>query len=195
MTSSFFDDGSITIINGDSFEVLSSLPNNYAESVITDPPYDLSRQQIETLDSEFARIANGKIVFMPPENQWVNSTQFGFWIKPISTKNTSRRYSRFVEMIFFGGNLAWNSERHWSQYTNVFTDLVDGETDHPFEKPLSLMKRLILNHTNPGQIIIDPFCGSGTTLLAAKQAGRKAIGIEMDKSYCELAAKRLFEAK
>jgi len=191
MFKTFYEDGSVVLVKGSAFEFLPSLSAGFAAAVITDPPYDLDGEKIESLDQQFVRIAKGKIVFMPPENQWVNSNQFGFWVKPISTKNTSRKYSRFVEMIFFGGNLSWNTDRHWSQYTNVFTDLVEGETAHPYEKPFSLMKRLILNHTTPNQIIIDPFCGSGTTLLAAKQTGRRAIGVEIDKIYCEIAAERL----
>jgi len=187
----FYDDGSVVVAKGDAFDFLEVLVDDFAAAVITDPPYDLDGDEIGILDRQFARIAKGKIVFMPPENQWVNSSQFGFWVKPISTKNTSRKYSRFVEMIFFGGDLAWNTDRHWSQYTNVFADLVEGETEHPYEKPLSLMKRLILNHTTPGQIIVDPFCGSGTTLLAAKQTGRRAVGVEKNEAYCRIAAERL----
>lgn len=191
MPDPYYEDDQITLFCGDAFEILAGFSERFAEAVITDPPYDLSRGQIAEIDTHFTRLANGKIVFMPPENQWVNADQFGFWVKPISTKNTSRRYSRFVEMIFFGGNLQWNTGRHWSQYTNVFTDLVEGETDHPYEKPISLMTRLVLNHTSRDQTIIDPFAGSGTTLLVAKRTGRRAVGIEMDEKHCEAIAKRL----
>ena len=191
MPDPYYEDDQITLFCGDAFEILAGLSERFAEAVITDPPYDLSRGQIAEIDTHFTRLANGKIVFMPPENQWVNADQFGFWVKPISTKNTSRRYSRFVEMIFFGGNLQWNTGRHWSQYTNVFTDLVEGETDHPYEKPISLMTRLVLNHTSRDQTIIDPFAGSGTTLLVAKRTGRQAVGIEVDEKHCEAIVKRL----
>lgn len=60
---------------------------------------------------------------------------------------------------------------------------------HPAEKPIELISWLIKIST--GQTILDPFMGSGTTLRAAKDLGRKAIGIEMEEKYCEIAAKRL----
>ena len=62
---------------------------------------------------------------------------------------------------------------------------------HPTVKPLSLMKYLITLAAPPGAVILDPFMGSGTTLRAAKDLGRKAIGIEIEERYCEIAANRL----
>lgn len=60
---------------------------------------------------------------------------------------------------------------------------------HPTQKPVKLYKSLIAR--TPGDIILDPFMGSGTTMLAAKALGRKSIGIEISEEYCELACKRL----
>ncbi len=63
--------------------------------------------------------------------------------------------------------------------------------EHPTQKPVSLMRYLIERSTLPGEIVIDPFMGSGTTLRAAKDLGRKAIGIEIKERYCEIAARCL----
>jgi len=61
---------------------------------------------------------------------------------------------------------------------------------HPTQKPVALMAWCISIAKNP-PLILDPFMGSGTTLRAAKDLGRKAIGIEIEEKYCEIAAKRL----
>lgn len=62
---------------------------------------------------------------------------------------------------------------------------------HPNQKPIGIMLRLIEAMSAPGQTVLDPFMGSGTTLLAARARQRKAVGIEVDEAFCEVAAKRL----
>jgi site-specific DNA-methyltransferase (adenine-specific) len=66
-----------------------------------------------------------------------------------------------------------------------------GKEDHPTQKPLGLIRRIVESILPPGGVCIDPFMGSGTTLRAAKDLGRKAIGIEIEERYCEIAAKRM----
>jgi site-specific DNA-methyltransferase (adenine-specific) len=61
---------------------------------------------------------------------------------------------------------------------------------HPTQKPVELLERLILAATNPGDLILDPFCGSGTTGVAAVKHGRRFIGIDADANYLELARRR-----
>lgn len=65
---------------------------------------------------------------------------------------------------------------------------------HTTQKPLGLMAALVDLFTEPGEIVLDPFAGGGTTLLAASQAGRRAVGIEQSEAYCEAIAHRLSNA-
>lgn len=169
-------------ITGDSFEILPKLGDKSIDLILTDPPYHLGITEKMILHAEFKRICRGAIVvFMPPENQWLHPAQhYLFWIKPISTKNTSKSYSRFVEMIFVYEVTTWNNDRHWSQYTNVFTDLVDDTSKHGYRKPPSLIERLIRNHTNPGDFILDPFAGSGVVAEVADRLGRGHLSIDID---------------
>jgi len=169
----------------DSFQYLPTVEDNYADLILTDVPYDLKEEQKLFLHEQFLRISkHWVIVFSPPENQWIlPADQYLFWQKPISTKNTSKRYSRFVEMIFVYGYGTWNNDRHWSQYTNVFTDLVDDAKRHPYRKPPSLIERLILNHTEVGDRVFDPFAGSGVVVSVAENLHRKGEGVEINDKY------------
>ena len=64
----------------------------------------------------------------------------------------------------------------------------DGSTAHPTQKPIELIAKLL---AIGGNTILDPFMGSGTTLRAAKDLGRRCIGVEIEERYCEIAVKRL----
>jgi len=78
-----------------------------------------------------------------------------------------------------------------AEKTDVFSYRTVTNGRHPCEKPLGLMCDLITSLTEEGDVILDPFAGSGTTLEAAKLSGRRAIGFERDERYCEIAASRL----
>lgn len=86
---------------------------------------------------------------------------------------------------------------NWARCTDVWTDPKPGASNnhhlaqHPNEKPVSLCKKLLLLLGHSGSAVIDPCCGSGSMLVAAKQLGRCAIGIEIEERYCEVAARRL----
>ena len=74
---------------------------------------------------------------------------------------------------------------HDEQVKNVSEE----KTEHPCQIPLEIMKKVV--GITLGNLVVDPFMGSGTTLRAAKDLGRRAIGIEIEEKYCEIAAKRL----
>lgn len=68
------------------------------------------------------------------------------------------------------------------------------DKEHPTEKPTSVMVPLLLNSSDPGDLVIDPFCGTGSVLVAAKLMQRRAIGVELSERYCEVAARRLSQS-
>lgn len=74
---------------------------------------------------------------------------------------------------------------------NVLRFKRDEPLDHPSPKPVALMERLICTVTEPGELIIDPFMGAGATLVAARNTGRRAIGIEVQRGYCDVTVRRL----
>lgn len=78
----------------------------------------------------------------------------------------------------------------WTDITVPFWSMPEN-TDHPTQKPEKLVAKLVLASSNPGDIVLDPFLGSGTTSVVAKKLGRKYIGIEAEEAYCCLAEKRL----
>jgi DNA modification methylase len=71
----------------------------------------------------------------------------------------------------------------------------DGRALHPTQKPLELVKRTIIASSNVGQVVLDPFMGSGTTAVAAKCLGRSWLGIERDNTYIEAARERIAKTR
>ena len=78
----------------------------------------------------------------------------------------------------------------WDDISIPFWSMPEN-TDHPTQKPEKLIAKLILASSKPGDVVFDPFVGSGTTCVVAKKLGRKYIGIEIDEEYCTWCVKRL----
>lgn len=118
----------------------------------------------------------------------------GAWVKPRAMPQMSgdRPGTGFepLTICHAQGPMRWNGGGKLGIWTY---DPASGNArpDHPCPKPLELMRQLIEDFTDLGDTILDPFMGSGTTLRAAKDLGRKAIGIELEEKYCEIAAQRL----
>jgi site-specific DNA-methyltransferase (adenine-specific) len=103
-------------------------------------------------------------------------------------------YRRSYETILVGEKPG--AACHWfggHDVSNVvrFPKIIPQADDHPTPKPASLMRWLIGLHSQADDLVVDPFMGAGTTLVAAKAMGRRAIGCEVDEHWCEIAARRL----
>jgi len=117
--------------------------------------------------------------------------RFGIWHKPNGAPQfTGDRPATGWEGIGIlhreGVKMSWNGGGRHAVFTY---SKINGS--HPTEKPLPLVSELMTLFSNPGDLIFDPFMGSGTTLRAAKNLGRRAIGCELDEKWCEHAARRL----
>jgi site-specific DNA-methyltransferase (adenine-specific) len=107
-----------------------------------------------------------------------------------------QRYRRQHEMVMVahktGGRIRWNEEV--GKVPNILALMPPRERQHPNEKPLRLIERLVGIHSLPGDVILDPFMGSGTTGVAAARLGRRFVGVEIEPGYFDIACRRISEA-
>ena len=99
----------------------------------------------------------------------------------------------FACIVKLGAKRTWHGKN--GQHNHLEGPLCQGHerSEHPCQKPLWLMERLINLSSNPDDLILDPFCGSGSTLVAASRLGRRAIGIEADVNWARVAEERLHQ--
>ena len=115
------------------------------------------------------------------------------WVKPNPMpRNRDRRYVVDAEYAVWCARGKWTFNRLSDKYDRPeFVCPAPSKRVHPTQKPVELMEQLIKRHTNVGDIVLDPFMGSGTTGVAAKKLGRKFCGIEKDSDYFLIAQDRL----
>lgn len=193
----YYDDGKgIVIYNSDCRLVLPQLPR--VDLVLTDPPYGIGfaarptkwqRQAGETpqqwdnapvgfladvlAKGRYQILWGGNYYPLPPSRGWLS------WYKPDAPPSMAS-----VEF-------AWtNRDANARQFMRSISATNAERVRHPTQKPEALMRWCLMQFEEAASIL-DPFMGSGTTLVAAKQLGRRAIGIEIEERYCEIAAERL----
>ena len=131
----------------------------------------------------------GPLEACPPRG--LRFVRFGVWVKPngapqFTGDRPAQGWEAVAVLHALGGKMRWNGGGNRAVWTH---NVAHGE--HPTEKPMGLLRELVSLFTDPGETIIDPFMGSGTTLLAAFNLGRKAIGIELEEKWAHVAAERL----
>lgn len=120
-----------------------------------------------------------------------------FWIKPDASprfngQGPARGAECFVTAWCGKGYRRWNAGGKRGVYTHCVNTGRQGE--HPTEKPVPLMREIVADFTRPGELICDPFMGSGTTGVACLALGRRFVGIEQDERWFDLALRRIEEA-
>lgn len=210
----YYDHGGITIYHGDCRDVLPGLAKPEIGAVVTDPPYGLDYQSGRSsymygdMAAYREKIANDDDTSARDQIiEWAGDVPcliFGSWkvTRPPTTRalliwdkgeasgmgDLSIPWKPSHEEIYVIGT-GFHGHRGGAVLRAYVPARVSMGRLHPNEKPVKLLVQLI--QKCPAGAILDPFMGSGSTLRAAKNLGRRAIGIELEERYCEVAARRL----
>ena len=213
-----------TITNVDCLQGIANVKKNSIKTIIADPPYfmgmthngqkgsfvDLAicRPFYEKLFMEFDRVltADGSVFFFCDYRSYAFYYQVMESFLPVRNmlvwnklSGPGNFYSFSHELIIFvtkNNQFKGNGTNIWS--TPSFASgakATNGEKVHPTQKPLELIKRIISDSTSEGDTILDPFIGSGTTAVAAREMNRNVIGFELDPKNFEIMKKRLYNLK
>lgn len=200
----YYQDSYVTIYHGDCREIVATLPEQ--ELAITDPPYGMDYQSARR--TEWQR-----------KPKIAGDTEFPLWVLTVECSVAMFLFCRWDNLVVLPkprSFIVWDKCRHsmgdleheygrqweaiafYPRKNHAFlfrpVDIIRvpcvpaAQLRHPNEKPVEAVTPLIAAHAGN---ILDPFMGSGTTLRAAKDLGRKAIGIEIEEKYCEIAARRM----
>lgn len=210
MSAPYYQDDSVTLYHGDCLEIAAWLE---ADVLVCDPPYGMAYESNFNRDSRNAKVGRpissdqSTDVRDAALNNWGErpALVFGRWSCPRPTAVKARLVWDKGNTVGMGDlSIPWGPTDEeiyvlgtgfiGKRESNVLRQqmLMSGDArrpDHPTPKPVPLMERLI--EKCPPGVVADPFAGSGSTLLAARNLGRKAIGIELEERYCELVARRL----
>lgn len=209
------------IYNTDCLEFMRSMPDSCVDLVVTDPPYEihtkgggLGRRPVyengalgkisqgfdaEATLEQVARICKKINIFIfcstkqkPRIMNWgyergCNIAELA-WYKPNAAPFTNNTFKSDLENIIYIREKGVKIKGISRLFTH---NCGKSKYGHPTEKPLEIIEKLILTASNEGDLIFDPFMGSGTTAVACKELNRNFIGCEIEAKYCEIAEKRL----
>ena len=220
MTELFYSNKQVEIHCTDALQALITLDSASVQLLLTDIPYtvvnrpsnglrlldkgvaDVCDLDLGTLIREFVRVTFGSIyVFCGTEQvsnirqEMVNqklSTRLCIWEKTNpSPMNGEHLWLSGIECCVFGRKKKAPFHEHCKN--SVWRFPSGKRTLHPTQKPLDLFKYLITVSSDEGDLVLDPFLGSGTTAIAAMQLGRRCIGFELEEQFCEVATLRCIQ--
>ena len=200
-----------TLYHGDCLEVMKELEAESIDLVLTDPPYGIKRDKgFEGFGGFGKKIARRQF-----EGDWDNdrpskeyfeailkigklSMIFGgnFFADILPQSKHWLVWDKLNTMPTFGDcELIWTNSKRNSvkKYILEWNGLLGKEEtrEHPTQKPIKLLYMILRDYSKDTDLILDPFLGSGTTAVACERLGRKWIGIEISKEYCDIAVKRI----
>jgi DNA modification methylase len=202
------------IVQGDCVQLLKSLPDAIVDLVVTDPPYlvnyrDRSGRTVRN-DSgtpEFLNAFSDLYRVLKPDSfcvcfyGWNRVDEFfGAWrragFRPVGHIVWQKDYSSSVGFFQYRHEQAYllakgNPGRPAKPIRDVQPWEYSGNRIHPTEKAVGILRPLVRAFSQPGDIVLDPFSGSGSTAVAAALSGRRYIGMELDGRYCRNARNRL----
>jgi site-specific DNA-methyltransferase (adenine-specific) len=202
----YYDQDGITIYNGDCRTALDSFTPNQFDLCLTDYPYGVnvnyagyedSQQNLKQLINETmpkilsiskrAMITCGQTnIWHYPEATWIMA-----WVIKAGANRNSWGFTTWRPILCYGKD-PYLASGQGARADTIEMNERSEKNGHPCPKPLTTWKNILLRGSvSTDDVIFDPFMGSGTTLLAAKQLGRKAVGIEQSRKYCDIAIKRL----
>jgi adenine-specific DNA-methyltransferase len=203
-----------TIIEGDCLDILPALASGSADFILTDPPYMVryaSRdgRRVENDDNDawlkpaFAELYR----VLAPDSfavsfyGWPHADRFLDAFRAAGFRVAGhlafpKRYTSTTRFLRYQHELAYllakgRPGRPEEPIGDVLDWTYSGNKLHPTQKPLSVLLPLIETFCPPDGLVLDPFAGSGSTLVAAKMLGRHYLGIELDPEYCAIAKRRL----
>lgn len=213
----YFQRDGITVFHGNCCDVLEQLTAESFDLVLTDPPYlvgytgrwDSTQEEIHgDSDPSWLHPAFSQVWRVLKADSlclsfygWPCADEFlGCWkalgFRPVSLFVFLKSRWGFGHFTRARQEQAYLlAKGHPPRPQNPISDVLSWEQEsrllHPNQKPLGAISKLISTYAGPGTRVLDPFCGSGTTLLAARSIGLPAVGIEIEERYCELIAMRL----
>lgn len=236
----FVEEGGV-LYESDYRSVLTDLPINSIDLIVTDPPYGINYRGFNKLREKGQKRNQHNLIVNDSKLEALNllesllrhaarllkpggclcccaptggrhSSLFGQWIRIVDEHLTLKEivvwdknhiglgghYRKCYEAILVatkpGGPCKWHGEMVTS---NIFRHprIFRRSGDHPTPKPEALMGHFIELHSDPGDIVLDPFAGHGSTLVASQQRNRKYLGVELISEYCAATAVRLEESQ